>query len=169
MIAWLRKLVQTEPEPPPETLAKQLALLDVQSRMLALLRSLGEPRSDGSCYIAQLPSQQQIGERVGASRSMINRVMREQLTGLRVVRAFAREPFERIARFASGLGGGGAPSGLLGLFEFARSHPYLGATASLLAGRLRHTVAGRWAIRGLALGAAVLGIVWVLGRKGHRD
>jgi hypothetical protein len=81
----------------------------------------------------------------------------------------AREPFERIARFASGLGGGGAPSGLLGLFEFARSHPYLGATASLLAGRLRHTVAGRWAIRGLALGAAVLGIVWVLGRKGHRD
>lgn len=58
-------------------LAKQLALLDVQSRMLALLRSLGEPRSDGSCYIAQLPSQQQIGERVGASRSMINRVMRE--------------------------------------------------------------------------------------------
>ena len=58
-------------------LAKQLALLDVQSRMLALLRSLGEPRSDGTCYIAQLPSQQQIGERVGASRSMINRVMRD--------------------------------------------------------------------------------------------
>ncbi len=31
----------------------------------------------------------------------INRVMREQLSGIRVIRAFAREPFER-ERFAAG-------------------------------------------------------------------
>jgi len=58
-------------------MAKQLALLDVQSRTLALLRTLGEAHADGSHTLAQPPSQLQIGERVGASRSMINRVMRD--------------------------------------------------------------------------------------------
>jgi len=58
-------------------LAKQLALLDVQSRTLALLEYLGEQHGDGSRHIAHPPSQQEIGDRVGASRSMINRVMRE--------------------------------------------------------------------------------------------
>ena len=101
-------------------------------------------------------------------------VARASLERAELVRALdrfgqARAPFERIARFASGLGGGTAPTGLLSLFEFVRSHPLLGATASLLAGRLRRTVAGRWAMRGLALGAAVIGVVWVLGRKGQRD
>ena len=101
-------------------------------------------------------------------------VARASLERAELVRALdrfgqAREPFERIARFASGLGGGAAPTGLLSLFEFARAHPLLGATASLLAGRLRRTVAGRWAMRGLALGAAVIGVVWVLGRKDQRD
>ena len=101
-------------------------------------------------------------------------VARASLERAELVRALdrfgqAREPFERIARFASGLGGGAAPTGLLSLFEFARAHPLLGATASLLAGRLRRTATGRWAMRGLALGAAVIGVVWVLGRKDHRD
>lgn len=58
-------------------MAKQLALLDVQSRILSLLRDLSDMRADGSRYIAQVPSQHQIGECVGASRSMVNRVMRE--------------------------------------------------------------------------------------------
>jgi hypothetical protein len=78
--------------------------------------------------------------------------------------AQAREPFERIARMASGLGGAAAPSGLLGLLGYARSHPYLGAVVSLLANGLRRTAAGRWAFRGLAAGAVTAGLVWMLSR-----
>lgn len=81
----------------------------------------------------------------------------------------AREPLERLAKLASGLGGGAAPKGLLGLFDYARSHPYLGAAASLLAGGLRRTAAGRWAVRGLAVAAAALGLVWMLGRHQPPD
>ena len=81
----------------------------------------------------------------------------------------AREPFERIARLASGLGGGTPPRGLLGLFDYVRSHPYLGATVSLLAGGLRHTAAGRWAVRGLAVAAAAVGLFWVLDRNRTPD
>ncbi len=80
--------------------------------------------------------------------------------------AQAREPFERVARLVSGVGGGASPKGLLGLFEYARSHPYLGAAVSLLASGLRRTAAGRWAVGGLAAAAAVFGLVWMLGR--HR-
>jgi len=58
-------------------LAKQLALLDVQSRTLSLLRAMGIEHSGGSLLVARPPSQQDIGDRVGASRSMINRVMRD--------------------------------------------------------------------------------------------
>ena len=39
----------------------------------------------------------------------------------------------------------------------------------LLAVLAYRTATGRWAMRGLALGAAVIGVVWVLGRKDQRD
>jgi hypothetical protein len=56
---------------------------------------------------------------------------------------------------------------LLSLFDRAR--PSASGRDRVAAGRLRRTVAGRWAMRGLALGAAVIGVVWVLGRKDQRD
>ena len=59
--------------------ARSLALQDVIERTHALLLDLSDDVG-GARLVRDCPSQQAIGERVGASRSMINRVMRE-LTG----------------------------------------------------------------------------------------
>ncbi len=81
----------------------------------------------------------------------------------------AREPFERIARLAAGSGQSNTANGLLGLFQFLRSHPYLGTAASLLFNRLRGTATGRWASRGWMIAAAVAGVTWWFGRKRTPD
>ena len=81
----------------------------------------------------------------------------------------AREPIGRIARLATGSGRSETANGLLGLFQFVRSHPYLGTVVSLLFSRLRGTAAGRWLNRGLMIAAAVAGVTWWLGRKRTPD
>jgi CRP/FNR family cyclic AMP-dependent transcriptional regulator len=56
-------------------LVKQLALMDVDGRVRALLLELAE-QEGVDLVVRPAPSQQAIADRVGASRSMINRVMK---------------------------------------------------------------------------------------------
>lgn len=56
--------------------AKRLALLEVEDRVKLLLIEMAEER-EGQLVVRPRPSQQAIADRVGASRSMINRVMKQ--------------------------------------------------------------------------------------------
>lgn len=56
-------------------LTKRLALLEVEDRVKLLLVDLAE-EAEGGMIVRPCPSQQAIADRVGASRSMINRVMK---------------------------------------------------------------------------------------------
>lgn len=58
---------------------KSLALMDVQERVVSLLRSLAESEKDAETAAHERLTQQAIAERVGASRSMINRVLKSML------------------------------------------------------------------------------------------
>lgn len=55
---------------------KSLALLEVEDRVKILLLDMAEER-DGRLVVRPRPSQQAIADRVGASRSMINRVLKQ--------------------------------------------------------------------------------------------
>ena len=62
------------------TLIKDLALHDVYVRVTHLLQSLAH-ESSGKSVVAERLSQQEIAHRVGASRDMVNRVIKELIAG----------------------------------------------------------------------------------------
>ena len=59
---------------------KSLALQDVYGRMVRVLMELSEPAGDQRVVREKL-TQQDIADRVGSSREMVNRVMKELTTG----------------------------------------------------------------------------------------
>ncbi len=59
---------------------KSLALSDVYGRLVRLLHALGQER-EGRVVIAEKLTQQDIAERVGASRDMISRLLKDLVAG----------------------------------------------------------------------------------------
>ena len=59
---------------------KSLALSDVYGRLVKLINSLAEP-VDGKMVVRERLTQQEIAERVGASRDMISRLMKDLVGG----------------------------------------------------------------------------------------
>jgi CRP/FNR family cyclic AMP-dependent transcriptional regulator len=60
--------------------ARSLALMDVYGRVAALLLELAEQR-DGHLEIRERPTQREIASRVGASREMVSRILKDLETG----------------------------------------------------------------------------------------
>lgn len=60
--------------------ARSLALMDVYGRVARLLLELAVPR-DGALVIADKLTQQEIADRVGASREMISRILKDLVAG----------------------------------------------------------------------------------------
>lgn len=60
--------------------AKDLALLDVYGRLAKLLLSLAH-EEEGSLVIAEKLTKQEIGERIGASREMVSRILKDLTAG----------------------------------------------------------------------------------------
>jgi CRP/FNR family cyclic AMP-dependent transcriptional regulator len=61
--------------------AKQLALNDVYGRLKLLVESMAEARSDGTRHIAERLTHQEIAHRIGCTREMVSRVMKDLQTG----------------------------------------------------------------------------------------
>jgi CRP/FNR family cyclic AMP-dependent transcriptional regulator len=59
---------------------KSLALLDVYGRVARMLLELAVER-DGSLVIEERPTQQEMANRVGASREMINKILGDLASG----------------------------------------------------------------------------------------
>ena len=60
---------------------KSLALQDVYGRVASVLMDLSEERSDGTLYIPEKLTQQDIADRVGASREMVARILKDLTIG----------------------------------------------------------------------------------------
>jgi len=60
---------------------KSLALDDVYHRVARLLDELARPDADGQRVVAQALTQQDIAERIGASREMVSRILRQLADG----------------------------------------------------------------------------------------
>jgi len=60
---------------------KQLALNDVYGRLRQLLESLALPQPDGTWRLAERLTHQEMAHRVGCSREMVSRVMKDLETG----------------------------------------------------------------------------------------
>lgn len=60
---------------------KSLALQDVYGRVANVLMDLAEERSDGSLFINEKLTQQDIADRVGASREMVARILKDLTIG----------------------------------------------------------------------------------------
>jgi CRP/FNR family cyclic AMP-dependent transcriptional regulator len=60
---------------------KSLALQDVYGRVANVLMDLAEPRGDGTLYIPEKLTQQDIADRVGASREMVARILKDLTIG----------------------------------------------------------------------------------------
>jgi CRP/FNR family cyclic AMP-dependent transcriptional regulator len=60
---------------------KGLVLKDVYGRLAAMLTENSDERADGSRVVRERLTQQDIADRIGASREMVNRVLRELLAG----------------------------------------------------------------------------------------
>lgn len=60
---------------------KDLALLDVYGRVARLLLTLAVEKEDGKLHIPDKLTQQEIAERVGASRDMVSRIFRDLTAG----------------------------------------------------------------------------------------
>jgi len=56
---------------------KSLALSDVYGRLVRLLNALAEPSSEGHQTVPEKLTQQDIADRVGASRDMIGKLMKD--------------------------------------------------------------------------------------------
>ena len=61
--------------------ARNLALIDVYGRLVQLLNSLAEDRGDGVHVIAGRLTHQDIASRVGCSREMVSRLLKDLETG----------------------------------------------------------------------------------------
>lgn len=61
--------------------AKQLALNDVYGRLKLLLEALAEPQPDGSLWIAERPTHQEMADQVGCTREMVSRVLKDLVAG----------------------------------------------------------------------------------------
>jgi CRP/FNR family transcriptional regulator, cyclic AMP receptor protein len=61
--------------------ARSMALLDVYGRLVGLLRSLAQPQLDGSGLITQRPTHTQLAARIGCSREMVSRLMKDLAGG----------------------------------------------------------------------------------------
>ncbi|MFO1339564.1 MAG: Crp/Fnr family transcriptional regulator [Burkholderiaceae bacterium] len=61
--------------------AKQLALNDVYGRLKLLLESNALPQPDGSLWIAERLTHQQMAHYLGCSREMVSRLMKDLVTG----------------------------------------------------------------------------------------
>ena len=61
--------------------AKQLAVHDVYGRLLLLFESLSVVRDDGTRLIAQRMTQQEMAQRLGCSREMVSRLLRDLRLG----------------------------------------------------------------------------------------
>jgi CRP/FNR family cyclic AMP-dependent transcriptional regulator len=72
LIQRLRKVTQ---------IATDLALSNVYNRVISLLLSLAESTESGQLVVAERLSQQDIANRVGASRDMVSRVFKELVKG----------------------------------------------------------------------------------------
>jgi cAMP-binding proteins - catabolite gene activator and regulatory subunit of cAMP-dependent protein kinases len=72
LIQRLRKVTQ---------IATDLALSNVYNRVISLLLSLAESTESGQFVVAERLSQQDIANRVGASRDMVSRVFKELVKG----------------------------------------------------------------------------------------
>jgi CRP/FNR family cyclic AMP-dependent transcriptional regulator len=57
--------------------ARQMALNDVYGRLKALLESLAAPQPDGTLTIGERLTHQDIAQRIGCTREMVSRVMRD--------------------------------------------------------------------------------------------
>lgn len=62
-------------------LVKDLALRDVYQRLARLLAQLAVEQPDGRMAIADRLSQSELARRIGASRDMVNRIVRELVAG----------------------------------------------------------------------------------------
>lgn len=60
---------------------KSLALQDVYGRVANVLMDLAEARGDGTLYIPEKLTQQDIADRVGASREMVARILKDLTIG----------------------------------------------------------------------------------------
>jgi CRP/FNR family transcriptional regulator, cyclic AMP receptor protein len=60
---------------------RNLALMDVYGRVARLLLSLAEERPDGTLVVPERLTQQDIADRVGASRDMISRIFKDLTIG----------------------------------------------------------------------------------------
>jgi CRP/FNR family cyclic AMP-dependent transcriptional regulator len=60
---------------------KDLALLDVYGRVARLLLNMAVEKEDGKLVIPEKLTQQEIAERVGASRDMVSRIFRDLTAG----------------------------------------------------------------------------------------
>ena len=60
---------------------KSLALEDVYARVVRLLRDLSDPLEGGQRRVRERLTQQEIAERVGASREMVSRIFKDLTTG----------------------------------------------------------------------------------------
>jgi len=58
-----------------------MALNDVYGRLKALLESLGEAGPDGTRAIGERLTHQEIANRIGCTREMVSRLMRDLQTG----------------------------------------------------------------------------------------
>ena len=56
---------------------KQLALNDVYGRLVLLVNSLAEPQADGTRQIAERLTHQEMANRLGCSREMVSRLMKD--------------------------------------------------------------------------------------------
>jgi CRP/FNR family cyclic AMP-dependent transcriptional regulator len=61
--------------------ARDLALLDVYGRLAKLLLSLAEPDASGRLVVSEHLTKRAIGERIGASREMVSRILKDLGTG----------------------------------------------------------------------------------------
>jgi CRP/FNR family cyclic AMP-dependent transcriptional regulator len=60
---------------------KSLALMDVYGRVARLLLEMAEEKGDGGYIIAQRLTQQDIASRIGASREMVSRILKDLSDG----------------------------------------------------------------------------------------
>lgn len=71
--------------------AKQLALNDVYGRLKRILEEMAEPDADGTRIIPQRPPVPSLAQRLGCSREMVSRIMKDLETA-----AIVRPEFERL-------------------------------------------------------------------------